>query len=243
MNRALIYVIGKALNVIYKSLFEEEQAAPIPEKVIYFNDACPTTFSCLESLLTQSDFNKQLPETYWHDSFNLKYHIVECLQFSPYYRKLIQGNTIDELIKILSDDAPSLTHYVDIDLLTKELKNLKKNISDFVLEKIPVDTKLLINGTTYNGARSLKTASLEKVASISNRWEPFPCFDSYDYANENRRYNNYCFCSKDSDQWKEVEKLKLQDSNFCLVGEGLPKELLPMVYVNDEYKLMIYAHL
>ena len=35
-----------------------------------------------------------------------------------------------------------------------------------------------------------------------------PCFDDDDYANEDRDYNNYCFCKKDSAKWQKIKRIE-----------------------------------
>ena len=66
-------------------------------------------------------------------------------------------------------------------------------------------------------------------------------FDDDDYANEDRDYNNYCFCKKDSAKWQEISELRPQDVNFCLIGEHTPKEVLPLVYRDGDNSKLLFA--
>jgi hypothetical protein len=38
-----------------------------------------------------------------------------------------------------------------------------------------------------------------------------------------------------------VSKMEPQNGDFCLIGERMPKAVLPMVYVNDEAKTLLLA--
>lgn len=214
----------------------------VSEKVIYVNEYDTIAYSCMEDLLTNMNFgfNNTIVDV-GHDMRDLKYYVIKNLAYSKYYRKLIQENDVDTLIELLTAESPSFVQFVDMSLFREGMSELKANISDFYIRRVPVTMKMIIGGITYNGAKSLKSASQDPKCKVSNRWEAFPCFDSFDYANENRCYSNYCFCFKDTDKWQKVMALELQDSNFCLVGEKMPKDVLPMVYVNDDEKTMLFA--
>lgn len=212
------------------------------EKVIYVENYAKIEYSCLEDMLVNMYFGVNNIKEIGHDDFYLKSKIIENLEYSRYYRKLIKENDIDFVMKLLADESPTLKKYVDMLMLRNNMIELKDNLADFNITRLPITSKIVINKVTYNGAKDLESASQNIKEDVSNRWKSFPCFDSYDYANENRCYNNYCFCSKNSQTWQRIMELKPQRHNFCLVGENMPKDVLPMVYMNDAEKTMLLAN-
>ncbi len=212
------------------------------EKAIYVENYAKIEYSCLEDMLVNMDFGVNNIKEVRHDDFYLKNKIIENLEYSRYYRKLIKENDIDFIMKLLADESPTLKKYVDMLMFRNNIIELKDNLADFNITRLPITSKIVINKVTYNGAKNLESASQNIKDDVSNRWESFPCFDSYDYANENRCYNNYCFCSKNSQTWQRIMELKPQRQNFCLVGENMPKDVLPMVYMNDDEKTMLLAY-
>ena len=222
------------------SFFHKKRMAS--EKAIYVENYAKIEYSCLEDMLVNMDFGVNNIKEVRHDDFYLKNKIIENLEYSRYYRKLIKENDIDFIMKLLADESPTLKKYVDMLMFRNNIIELKDNLADFNITRLPITSKIVINKVTYNGAKNLESASQNIKDDVSNRWESFPCFDSYDYANENRCYNNYCFCSKNSQTWQRIMELKPQRQNFCLVGVNMPKDVLPMVYMNDDEKTMLLAY-
>lgn len=62
-------------------------------------------------------------------------------------------------------------------------------------------------------------------------YEPYPCFDSDDYATENREYCNYFFAAEPFtyEQLAAFAVMK-KTANSCLVNEETPASALPAVY-------------
>lgn len=73
-------------------------------------------------------------------------------------------------------------------------------------------------------------------------YEPYPCFDSEDYANEDRDYSNYFFSTKPFTKQQITLLSKLPGRcNAQLVCEALPEWALPAVYYRGDGDKMIVA--
>lgn len=72
--------------------------------------------------------------------------------------------------------------------------------------------------------------------------EPYPCFDSEDWANEDRHYQNYII-RKDYIIDEEMERFYCVDTNgnACRVHEETPEEMLPMIYYKGDGDFMLVA--
>lgn len=77
---------------------------------------------------------------------------------------------------------------------------------------------------------------------ILELYEMYPCFDSYDCADEDRFFRNYFFSSKPftDEDLNRLRNIK-QSGNFCLVNEHTPIWALPAIYYRGEGTRMILA--
>lgn len=75
-------------------------------------------------------------------------------------------------------------------------------------------------------------------------YEPYPCFDSEDYANEDRDFSNYFFSTKPFTK-QQIERLaKLPGRcNAQMVNDNMPEWAIPAVYYRGEGDTMIVATL
>lgn len=76
-------------------------------------------------------------------------------------------------------------------------------------------------------------------------YEPYPCFDSYDFASENRHYNNYVFHSGKISLELIMEFLHKipMKTNYCLATLDAPAEYLPIVYYDEGHDEVTVAEL
>lgn len=81
-----------------------------------------------------------------------------------------------------------------------------------------------------------------KDIHILELYEMYPCFDSYDYANEDRFYRNFFF-SREPFTDEDVEELSRisQKPGVCLVSEETPQWALPALYYKGEGSRMLLA--
>ncbi len=98
--------------------------------------------------------------------------------------------------------------------------------------------KIHIMGHTFHGIEDIMSwRGTEPI--ILEKSKLFPCFDSYDYASENRFYRNYLFCKNEEDA---NEKRPVYDAiprgYGCVIDRRYPEHLRPLVYYADESKEM-----
>lgn len=132
-------------------------------------------------------------------------------------------------------------------------------------QKIPIYSKMTILGHKIDGIQAINNAC-EASCDMRKRsgdkkyqiwrlnpkcpiarlhvvkiYEPYPCFDSSDYAYENRDYNNYFFSTSpfsDEDIVWLIENIK-PGINACLVHEEMPVRATPAIYFNGESSTML----
>ena len=72
-------------------------------RIIYPKEYGITSYSCLESLVLMMKTSGYRRVDYWHDRFHIKYNLVENIIYSEYYRRLIQKNSIDDIMTLLCE--------------------------------------------------------------------------------------------------------------------------------------------
>ena len=77
---------------------------------------------------------------------------------------------------------------------------------------------------------------------VGEMWMPYPCFDSEDFANEDRNYQNFVFRRRPIIQ-EDMRKLSElpSGSNECRIHKNMPSDMLPMVYYVGDGNIMIVA--
>ena len=76
---------------------------------------------------------------------------------------------------------------------------------------------------------------------VGEMWMPYPSFDSEDFANENRTYQNYLLRERPitQDDMKTLSELPSK-GNECRISECMPAEMLPLVfYVGDGDTMLV----
>lgn len=75
-------------------------------------------------------------------------------------------------------------------------------------------------------------------------YEPYPCFDSEDYANEDRDFSNYFFSTEPftKRQIEQLSKLPVR-CNAQMVNETMPEWAIPAVYYRGYGDTMTIATL
>ena len=75
---------------------------------------------------------------------------------------------------------------------------------------------------------------------VGEIWMPYPCFDSDDYMNESRSYQNFIFRRSPitQDEMRKFSKLPSK-GNACKLDENVPAEMLPMVYYYGDGDTML----
>lgn len=136
-----------------------------------------------------------------------------------------------------------------------------------VFEIIPVDTPVKIMGHVFPNLKAIRM-SVGKYARITESffgertifdgtpkdcpagiyvlqmYEPYPCFDSDDYANEDRDYCNYFFSDKPFTN-QQIEALAniSPEMNSRIINERTPEWAFPAIYYRGEGNQMIVGNL
>lgn len=190
-----------------------------------------------ESSLAEGNWAQ--PTWFWRDKWNLDRYFIQSLAESCYYRPLLQSKSVDEWLAWLDAEIPALRDLVRLGIMRKHLEACKQHLGNYMVVRVPWSTTLTFKGITYRGIGDIARADKEGGQVYSIR-KLFPCFDSYDYANENRFYRNYWF-GVDEVARVVIRSLK-SSAGYCYIGEDLPDVALPMVYYEDEQETMLVAY-
>lgn len=129
------------------------------------------------------------------------------------------------------------------------------------IREVPIDADIEIKGHVFHGLKDIQAAvekSLHEGYSqnwftnqkprkpckvhVGELWTPYPCFDSDDYANENRCYRNFIFRSHRITRWDLSRMAKIPSRcNDCRVHEDTPAWMLPMVFYCGDGLTMLVA--
>ena len=105
--------------------------------------------------------------------------------------------------------------------------------------RLDKNCKIHVMGHTFHGIEEIRTWK-GKEPVILERSKLFPCFDSYDYASENRFYRNFLFCKNEEDA---NEKRPVYDAiprgYGCVIDRKYPEHLRPLIYYADESNEML----
>lgn len=179
-------------------------------------------------------------KNYW-DKYKIA-ALFRTLSYSYYYRNMIKNQTPEVTLRLLVEESPSLLEAYTEEQLIGAVEYTKKVMGDYHIISLPIEAELVVKGVHYKGIEEIEAASRNPDLPVSNRCYRFPCFDSSDYECENRYFNNYFFCSKNSKEWEVVMSLDNNNYNECFATEFLPKEALPMVYYSDESESMQFVY-
>lgn len=81
--------------------------------------------------------------------------------------------------------------------------------------------------------------------SAARIYQRFPCFDAYDYASENRYFNNYILNKGQisTQLCKKYLQEIPQGCNYCMATLNAPVEYLPIVFHADEDPFVTVAEI
>lgn len=79
---------------------------------------------------------------------------------------------------------------------------------------------------------------------VLQMYEPYPCFDSDDYANEDRDYCNYFFSDRPftNQQIEALAQIKAE-MNSRIINDQTPEWAFPAIYYRGDGNIMIVATL
>lgn len=211
------------------------------DKTIYVDFDAITRYNSLEDMLFKYPKGERL-NRFWCNRDHIS-SLLKNLSTSYYYRHLIKWNDAKDVVKLLREDAPSLASFISSFAIEQSVRAMKEEMGHFTIVCLPCGADLVFYGHVYHGIMDICACSRQEDSFILSESERFPCFDSLDYASEDRYYRNYCICNQDN--WKE--KNELFYANRRLIGrshsvsEQLAEGLLPMVFYEDEANTMLVA--
>ena len=129
------------------------------------------------------------------------------------------------------------------------------------VREVSKTSKVEILGHVFNGLSDIKKAvetycrveryswNTEPKSPVNGLhvvciYEPYPCFDSEDYANEDRDYSNYFFSTRPFTK-QQIDRLsKLPGRcNAQIVCDTMPEWSAPAVYYRGDGEKMVVATL
>ena len=190
---------------------------------------------------------------------NKDYVSMEIVMRHPSIRDhicMIEGGTLNHLGKMIaSRDGMYKIYYSVQSLMERWPTPLEEKVrgakhidtDEFCVEsgeeskivRLDKDCKIHIMGHTFHGIEDILSWKGTEP-TILQKSKLFPCFDSYDYASENRFYHNILFCKDEEDA---NEKMPVYDAiprgYGCVIGRRYPENLRPLVYYADESSEML----
>lgn len=151
------------------------------------------------------------------------------------YRDYLRDNGIDALIALLIEEAPILNEYQDTLAKVREWGENPECIGDYDIQCCHINSQFELFGDIFGGLNDFLTSYKDKGIYLNSEKERYPCFDSYDYANENRYYTNYFLSDTPFKDEQIAEHSKLpHGSNYDMATEKLQPRHLPMIYYKGD---------
>lgn len=101
------------------------------------------------------------------------------------------------------------------------------------MKTVNYDEKIEVLGVVFNGVRDIISHALDGKPKdgvyVGEDSERYPCFDSDDYASENRYYWNFVFAGSAAELEAKLKRLKAM-SQLKYDYNKLSKDLHPMAY-------------
>lgn len=202
---------------------------------------------------------------------NLEYYITKLVLYNICYRDILRNYGFEELKQRMLAEAPRLANDSMAMKALETLRDFE--IAPFDIQCLPCDSVLSFFGIEVNGLQALKQAvgistqywhtnnpyllkgafrpgihrnKPEKTIKglyIAEIYERYPCFDSDDYANENRYFQNFFISRTPFSDDKLLAYMKNKaTTNVCMVRDDLSLQSLPAVYYVGEENYMLVAN-
>ncbi|MGM9869374.1 MAG: hypothetical protein ACI30R_07095 [Sodaliphilus sp.] len=134
-------------------------------------------------------------------------------------------------------------------------------MSKIILQEISKTSEIEILGHKFDGLNAINQAVESFCRFGRNSWnitpkcpvegiyvacvyEPYPCFDSYDYAGEDRDFKNYFFSTQPFTETL-LRRLSMipKKCNARIVSETMPEWAVPAIYYGGDGDKIIVATL
>ena len=181
------------------------------------------------------------------------------IQYNIVMRDMLRQKGIEALLDEIFTIVPR--RCVDERTIQYIIKYWTENpIADYDIQMYHIDDDITILEHTFHGLNGVRQ-HCEMLASQGSHLlcfptkehlplenihvgiieKSYPKFDSYDYS-DTRCYENYIFAPKPitKEQMQQYANIKLE-SNYCMVHENIPTELLPILYYVGDGPYMVLA--
>lgn len=192
-------------------------------------------------------------------------YITDIVRYNIRFRDCLREQGIDSVIGMLVDEAPAVAEDIVAlnELRRKWTDRMNEHIADYDIQCFPKDNPISIEGCWFDGLDDIKqqveisgnprhtfsrwSAWQEYKHNlagwyIGNIWQSYPTFDSYD-ACDGRSYDNYVFSKVPlTETMMDAYCAQIKTySNFCMVHEEIPVDLLPVLYYEGEGDSVLLA--
>ena len=194
--------------------------------------------------------------------FDIDYRLQEIIMYNVCYRDYLREYGIEVLIRRMLSDAPELSDERNL------FENLMvwygmegKDLANYDIQCYNIKETFSVLGYEFKGLDDVKKHRsmygkfgceriyLEECSSpnevpglcISELYASYPIFDSYDIGDD-RTYQNYIFTSNplSNDQIDKLSNMRRR-TNYCLVHDYIPEDILPILYYQGDGDYMILA--
>lgn len=193
---------------------------------------------------------------------DMECRIQEIIMYNICYRDYLREHGMEILIKRILSDVPELSEEQNLhESLWEWYDREGKDLSEYDIQCYNINDTFSVLGYEFNGLDDVinHRCMFGKIDSgiihldacsnpnnipgicISELYASYPIFDSYDIG-DNRTYQNYIFRTAPIDN-DEIDKLSniRRRTNYCLVHEYIPEDLLPILYYQGDGDFMILA--
>lgn len=187
--------------------------------------------------------------------------LAEIVQYNICYRDYLREFGIKSLAdRLIGESAELKDDKAALDYLY-EWRQEEQHIADYDIQCYNIKDDITILGHTFHGLKDIighrgiigkeffsgfecftpeKTEKYPDI-HIGEIYQNYPIFDSYDLSDD-RTYQNYIFRNKAiSEEDMRVAFQIPHESNFRMVHENIPQELLPILYYSGDGKYMLLA--
>lgn len=108
------------------------------------------------------------------------------------------------------------------------------------IENVNQKAAVTVFGVTFHGVDELRDYANRGEPKggvyVGEDWQRYPCFDSEDYAYENRYYSNFVFALSKEMLATKMEALKKMEwsCNYRKLNPDTPDALLPIMYFRGD---------
>jgi len=181
------------------------------------------------------------------------YYLEDMMFHNVPVRDAIRNNGLRTVADTLSEYAHG-NEKVKARLDEIVRKYSEKPMADFDIQVLPVSAELKFFGKTVTfddikdcieirrhiGSWISECERKNDALHVANIYAPYPCFDSYDYANETRCYDNYIIRNRKITEQDCMEiEASAHDCDYNYATDRLPCQYLPLIYHNGDSNFML----